>query len=338
MSSSSRNTNSYKPGNILITGGCGFIASHLVIELTQSFKYNLVVLDKLDVCASRKNLVPVEDKVKLIIGNILSRDLVNHILEEYKIDTIMHFAAQTHVDNSFGNSFTFTENNVMGTHVLLEAARHYKIKRFIHVSTDEVYGETHERMKENMVLAPTNPYAATKAAAEFLVRSYHTSFGLPIIITRGNNVYGPHQYPEKLIPKFINLLMRDKPCCIHGNGKNTRSFLYVTDVAKAFIRLLHYGVVGEVYNIGTEFEISNLDVAQQLIKLIGKSNSEKSIEYVEDRKFNDKRYHINVEKLAKLGWKPEIDWETGLKLTIDWYRENTEHWVNVENVLAAHPQ
>lgn len=330
--------NRYIPENILITGGLGFIASHLVIQLVKLFKYNIVVLDKYDVCASMNNLSSVADKVKIIIGDINSKNLVNFILREYKIDTIIHLAAQTHVDNSFGNSIAFTKNNVMGTHVLLEASHHAKnrIKRFIHVSTDEVYGETNEKMKENMVLSPTNPYAATKAAAEFLVKSYHKSFGLPIIITRGNNVYGPHQYPEKLIPKFINLLMRNEPCCIHGDGSNRRSFLYVTDVAKAFILLLHRGIIGETYNIGTDFEITNLDVARDLIKLMNKN--EKLIEYVEDRKFNDSRYQINTDKLDKLGWKPEVDWQTGLKHTINWYIENKNNWPSIEHVLVAHPK
>lgn len=173
----------YQPRSILLTGGLGFIGSHVAIQLAKRYNYKIIILDKLDECASRNNISEVTDNVKVIIGDICSIDLVRHILSEYKIDTIMHFAAQTHVDNSFGNSITFTQNNIIGTHVLLEAATSYVdrnnhdgIRRFIHVSTDEVYGETNERMKEHMTLAPTNPYAATKAGAEFLARSYHTSF------------------------------------------------------------------------------------------------------------------------------------------------------------------
>jgi UDP-glucose 4,6-dehydratase len=325
----------YKPNHILLTGGLGFIGSHVVKALVNIHpEYDIVVLDRLNPCASEKNLDGVPCKV--IIGDICSQDLVNYILKEHQIDTIMHFAAQTHVDNSFGNSFEFTKSNILGTHVLLEAACQAKIKRFIHVSTDEVYGETDERMKEHMVLDPTNPYAATKASAEFLVKSYHKSYGLPTIISRGNNVYGPNQYPEKLIPKFINLLILDRKCCIHGDGSNTRSFLYVTDVAHAFIILLHNGVNGEVYNIGTEFEISNLEVAQQLIHLMDKS--EDLLEYVEDRKFNDQRYHISSDKLERLGWRPSVEWSDGLKSTIEWYRNNRSHWSAIDSVLNPHPK
>ena len=171
----------------------------------------------------------------------------------------MHFAAQTHVDNSFGNSFQFTENNIMGTHVLLESAKAANVKRFIHVSTDEVYGEQRadqDAMDEEQVLEPTNPYAATKAGAEFLAKSYQRSFGMPIVITRGNNVYGPHQYPEKLIPKFINQLSRGRKVTLHGNGSNKRNFLFVEDVARAFEIILFKARVGQIYNIGNDYRIS----------------------------------------------------------------------------------
>ncbi len=330
--------NQYQPQNILITGGFGFIGSHVVIELAQKYpSYKLVVLDKLDYCASRKNLTLVEGKYTAIIGNILSAKLVRETLKKHQIDTIMHFAAQSHVDNSFGNSIEFTNSNIVGTHILLEAARYHKIKRFIHVSTDEVYGETSERMKEDMVLEPTNPYAATKAGAELLVKSYHRSFNLPVIITRGNNVYGPHQYPEKLIPKFINLLEKDQPCPIHGDGSNTRSFLYVTDVARAFVLLLHKGKVGQVYNIGTNFEISNFAVAKYLIKQYFKS-AKKYIVYVEDRKFNDSRYWVDTKKMEALGWKPSVLWGDGIKNTIQWYRIHPDHWDHdISIALTAHP-
>lgn len=206
--------------------------------LTDSFVPPCCAHRRLD-CSCIENLDCVKHlpNYKFVKGNICSSDLVNFVLETENIDTIMHFAAQTHVDNSFGNSFQFTQNNIMGTHVLLESAKVLGIKRFIHVSTDEVYGEQRldqEAMDEEAVLEPTNPYAATKAGAEFLAKSYHRSFGMPIIITRGNNVYGPHQYPEKLIPKFINQLMRGRPVTLHGTGSNTRNFLYVEDVARAF--------------------------------------------------------------------------------------------------------
>merc|ERR1719453_1933089 len=208
---------------------------------------------------------------KFIKGNILSADLVKYVLETEHIDTIIHAAAQTHVDNSFGNSFAFTQNNVMGSHVLVEAAKTHDIKRFIHVPTDEVYGSSYDedpRRVETDVLEPTNPYAATKAAAENIVKSYYRSFKLPVIITRGNNVFGPHQYPEKVIPKFVRRLVQGKPCCIHGDGSNSRHFIYVGDVAAAFDTILHSGVDGEVYNIGCDDELTNLEVAERLVRAL----------------------------------------------------------------------
>jgi UDP-glucose 4,6-dehydratase len=277
---------------------------------------------------------------KFVKGNICSSDFITYILETEEIDTILHFAAQTHVDNSFGNSFQFTENNILGTHTLLEASKEYgKIKRFIHVSTDEVYGEIEEGEghEHSTILQPTNPYAATKAGAEFLVQAYHNSFKLPTIITRGNNVYGPHQYPEKLIPKFICLLARDKPCFIHGDGSNRRNFLFVEDVASAFDTITHKGAVGNVYNIGTDFEISNLDVARLLLKYFNK-DEKTHIQYVENRPFNDCRYKINSDKLLALGWKPQVSWEDGIKRTIDWYKSNITNWSTIEAALVAHPR
>jgi dTDP-glucose 4,6-dehydratase len=268
--------------------------------------------------------------------------LVNFVLETEKIDTIMHFAAQTHVDNSFGNSFQFTQNNIMGTHVLLESAKVHGIKRFIHVSTDEVYGEQRrdqEAMDEEQVLEPTNPYAATKAGAEFLAKSYHRSFGMPIIITRGNNVYGPHQYPEKLIPKFINQLLRGRPVTLHGTGENTRNFLYVEDVARAFEIILFRGKVGLIYNIGGTNEKANIEVARSLIKLAGLGDREdQMMTFVEDRAFNDLRYHINSSRLHELGWKEMVSWEEGLQTTFHWYSQFSGRYGNIENALVAHPR
>lgn len=340
ISKSSSQCKDYEPHNILITGGLGFIGSHVVLQLCNLYsKYNIVILDKLDVCASIKHIETVKYQVTYINGDITNVKLVQNLFRDYKFDTIMHFAAQTHVDNSFGNSIDFTATNVLGTHVLLESAKKsYQagiLKRFIHVSTDEVYGETSSIMSENMILNPTNPYAASKAGAEMLVQSYHTSFGLPTIITRGNNVYGPHQYPEKMIPKFINLLLRDKPCCLHGDGSHCRSFLYVTDVARAFMTLLHKGRVGEIYNIGTDFEISNKQVALDLIENMDKSSD--MIEYVADRAFNDQRYSIDGSKLQELGWFPMVEWSQGLHATIKWYKENPQYWSDVERVLVPHP-
>ncbi|KAJ1462760.1 hypothetical protein M885DRAFT_505816 [Pelagophyceae sp. CCMP2097] len=331
--------------HIMVTGGAGFIASHVVILLCKKYpQYKIINFDRLDYCACIANLAEVAGlpNYKFVKGDICSADLVNYVLDVEKIDTIMHFAAQTHVDNSFGNSFQFTRNNIMGTHCLLEAAKLNKISKFIHVSTDEVYGEGEDDtapMIEDHVLEPTNPYAATKAGAEFLVKSYHRSFNLPIIITRGNNVYGPHQFPEKLIPKFINQLERGRPVTLHGTGSNTRNFLYVEDVANAFDTILHEGRIGHIYNIGGCNERSNLAVAKELIQIMGLGDREESlITFVPDRAFNDLRYTIDNTELAKLGWAEKMSWEEGLAITVDWYRKNSHRYSNIEQALVAHPR
>ena len=308
--------------------------------------YKVVCFDKMDYCSSLSNLNEVKEckNFKFIKGNILSADLLRYVFETEEIDTIIHAAAQTHVDNSFGNSFTFTENNVMGTHVLIESAKVHGIKRFIHVSTDEVYGSSYAddpRHIETDALEPTNPYAATKAAAENIVKSYYRSFKLPVIITRGNNVYGPHQYPEKVIPKFVRRLLTGLPCCIHGDGTNSRHFIYVEDVAKAFVTILHRGVDGETYNIGCEDEYTNLEVAQRLVKALKPAAPDVNdhIEFVNDRPFNDVRYYISSTKLHGLGWSPQVDFDEGLQRTIDWYAKVSKDWwdIGTDSALAAHP-
>jgi len=325
----------------------GFIASHVAIQLCTKYpQYNIVVYDKLDYCACLANLEEIFDlpNFKFVKGDIASPDLVSYVLREEKIDTILHFAAQTHVDNSFGNSFAFTQSNIYGTHVLLESAKCCStLKRFVHVSTDEVYGEGEtfdtDPMCEEHVLEPTNPYAATKAGAEFLVKSYWRSFKLPCLITRGNNVYGPHQFPEKLIPKFANMLLRDMPLTLHGDGSNTRNFLYVKDVANAFDIILHKGEAGQVYNIGGKNELSNLEVSRQLLKIFGKEDKEDElITFVPDRKFNDLRYTITSKKLHELGWVEEMAWEEGLKTTVEWYKTYSYRYGNIEGALVAHPR
>ncbi|KAJ3336293.1 hypothetical protein HDU93_003126 [Gonapodya sp. JEL0774] len=285
------------------------LASHVVDRLVRWYpEYNIINFDKLDYCSSLRNLASVEDRVnyQFVKGDITSSDFVTYLFGEKKIDTILHFAAQTHVDNSFGDSLGFTQNNVMGTHVLLEAARTHGVRRFVHVSTDEVYGEVEgDEVTEDTLLAPSNPYSATKAAAEMLVRAYSKSFGIPTVITRCNNVFGPHQYPEKVIPKFICLLVRGRNLTIHGNGQNRRRYIYATDVADAMITILHKGEIGEIYNIGPGQELSNLELARSLLQEFNLDPSDPTrLEFVEDRAFNDSRYAIDAGKLRTLGWKP----------------------------------
>lgn len=322
----------YNPKNILITGCYGFIGSAVTILLVKKYpNINFIGLDKLDYCAHIDNLIEINNSsnFKFIKGDISSLDLVNYVLVKENIDTIMHFAANSHVDASFNNSLDFTMTNVVGTHVLLESSKNHNIKRFIHVSTDEVYDYlTEDDMAKNEFdkVEPTNPYAATKCAAEQIVKSYFHSFQLPMIITRGNNVYGPRCYPEKIIPKFINQIIRNIPLTIHGTGNNMRNYLFVEDVARAFEIILFKGVIGEVYNIGGTNEFTNINIANQLIN---EMNSDNKINFVKDRNFNDLRYHINSNKLYNLGWKEEVDWETGLKLTIEWYKNNTDRYKNM---------
>jgi len=334
----------YTPKNLLITGGAGFIASHFVILLVKKYpQYKIVNYDKLDYCSCLQNLDDIKDcpNYKFIKGDISSADLVQFVLATEEIDTIVHFAAQTHVDNSFGNSFAFSKNNIYGTHVLLESAKKHGIKRFVHVSTDEVYGEgeiDEAPMSEEHVLEPTNPYAATKAAAEFLVKSYNRSFNLPVIITRGNNVYGPHQYPEKLIPKFINQLLSGKKLTIHGTGQNTRNFLYVGDVARAFDVIVHRSKIGRVYNIGGSNELSVMEVTDALLEIMGKTEQkDELVEFVPDRAFNDLRYTIQSTKLAQLGWVEQMPWKEGLAETVEWYSKNSSRYGDIQGALQAHP-
>jgi len=234
------------------------------------------------------------------------------------VTSIVHFAAQTHVDNSFGNSLQFTTNNVLGVHTLLECGKLYgKLERFIHVSTDEVYGQSGSNkqgaVESQTMLQPTNPYAASKAGAEHIVMSYFKSWKFPIIITRSNNIYGPHQYPEKVIPKWICRLDRGQKCPIHGNGSNQRAFVYVDDVVAAYDLILHKGTVGEVYNFQSTAELTNLELCDKVIKSCGKEHPEQWREFVTDRAFNDQRYHVDGKKLLDLGWSEKISFEEGLK-------------------------
>ena len=327
--------------NILVTGVAGFIGSNVICYLvTQHPEYKFVGIDKLSYCSSVMNFMEIKTMTNFtfVKADICDLDFMDHVFTEYHIDVVMHFAAYTHVDHSFGNSLIFTHNNVIGTHVLLEVSKKHKITKFIHVSTDEIYGNSHEQSDETSIADPTNPYAATKAAAEHLVKSYYHSFKLPVIITRGNNCYGIKQYPEKVIPKFILRLLRGLPCIIQGSGKQLRSFLHVDDVARAFDIILHKGVIGEVYNIGCPDEHSIIGLAKDLVDLLVDDLTEidKYIIYGKDRDFNDQRYYISNSKLVALGWKPEVGFVDGLRQTIDWYKANgASFWFSDADELLA---
>ena len=331
---------------VLITGIGGFIGFNVAMKLVISYKdWEIVGLDKISYCSSQKSIDMLSEhsNFKFIKCDLVDLNALKKIYNLYNFDYVLHFAAYTHVDHSFGDSIIYTTNNVIGTHNLLEVMRANieesennesvnKMKKYIHVSTDEVYGTTTEYTDEKSILKPTNPYAATKAAAEMLVQSYIESYGLPAIITRGNNVYGPYQYPDKVIPRFLIRLMRDLKLEIQGDGSQIRSFLYVDDVANAFVKILSEGVIGEIYNIGTDEEKTILEVANESIDITGRDMT--YIEHVTDRKFNDKRYFIDSSKLTELGWNPENTFEMGLKKTYDWYvEEGMTHWT--ESQLEA---
>ena len=312
--------------SLLVTGGNGFIGSNFI---NYYFKNNenlvrLVNLDAMYYCANEKNVhqdIRDDKKYVFVQGNLCNAELVKLILDMHKITHVIHFAAQSHVQSSFEDSLQFTHDNVLGTHTLLECCRKYgNIKKFIHVSTDEVYGESmntieEQKKTEHSILCPTNPYAATKAGAELIAQSYNHSYKMPIIITRGNNVFGPNQYPEKLIPRFIKLLQEDKKVTIQGDGSAIRAFLHSYDTARAFEIILEKGNVGEIYNIGCDegMEYSVMDIAKILIKLIKKTDDyDKWIEYIEDRPFNDRRYYISNQKVKDLGWNIKYSLMDGL--------------------------
>ncbi|XP_073899243.1 dTDP-D-glucose 4,6-dehydratase isoform X2 [Castor canadensis] len=297
---------------VLVTGGAGFIASHVIVSLVEDYpNYMIINLDKLDYCASLKNLETISNKknYKFIQGDICDSHFVKVLFETEKVDIVLHFAAQTHVDLSFIRAFEFTYVNVYGTHVLVRAAHEARVERFIYISTDEVYGGSLDQF--------------------------------PVVITRISNVYGPHQYPEKVIPKFISLLQHNRKCCIHGSGLQTRNFLYATDVVEALLTVLKKGKPGEIYNIGTSFEMSVVQLAKELIQLIKETSSESEMEnwvdYVNDRPTNDMRYPMKSEKIHDLGWKPKVPWNEGIKKTIEWYRENFHNWKNAEKALEPFP-
>lgn len=324
----------YTPKSILMTGCCGFIGSNVLNYMAKKYPdVEFVNIDKMDYCSSLKNIdIPTHANYTRYKCDIREAAVIRGILKQHAIDTVIHFAAQTHVDNSFGNSIQFTLDNVLGTHTLLECCKEYgKIRRFVHISTDEVYGEvgaTDAECVETRVLTPTNPYAATKAAAEHLVFSYHHSFKLPVVVVRGNNVYGPRQYPEKLIPKFITLLNDNKKCTVHGEGKTIRNFIHVDDVSSAVETILMKGIDGNIYNIGSKNEFTVMEIARKLVKLLKSSDEvDNYLEFVEDRNFNDFRYSISNDKLIQLGWSESVPFEEGLQQTVDWYLKNYKgHW------------
>ncbi len=313
--------------NILVTGAAGFIGSNFINYMNKTYgdKYTYIVYDKLTYAANMDNLKESEGKYIFIKGDICDLEQDIETLKKYDIDAVVHFAAESHVDNSIKRPLTFTENNVLGTNALIEACRQVwgegSQNRFVHVSTDEVYGTLKDgdaMFVETLPLAPNSPYSASKAGSDLVVRAYGETFKMNVCITRCSNNYGPNQHEEKLIPLMIKKAKSGENLPVYGTGKNIRDWLYVEDHCSAIDTVLHKGVKGEIYNVGGNNEKTNLDIVKTILKELGKS--EDLITYVEDRKGHDYRYAINSSKIKReLGWEPSITVEEGLKKTIRWY-------------------
>jgi dTDP-glucose 4,6-dehydratase len=314
---------------ILVTGGCGFIGSNFVRHLLEAYSdVEVVNLDALTYAGNLANLAGLEGhtRYRFIRGDVADREVVREAVKGAW--GVVHFAAESHVDRSIMDSGPFVRTNIVGTQVLLDAAREHKAERYVQVSTDEVYGSLGDQgaFTESTPIAPNSPYAASKAAADLLVRSYVHTFGMPALITRCSNNYGPYQFPEKLIPLFISNLLRDQQVPVYGDGLNVRDWIHVRDHCSGVAAVLFKGRPGEVYNIGGRCELTNLALTHKLLELLGKPHS--LIRYVADRPGHDRRYAIDCTKIeTELGWRPTTTFEQGLRETIDWYMANAA-WVD----------
>ena len=316
---------------ILVTGGCGFIGSNFIrLQLSEYQEIEVTNLDKLTYAGNLENLKDFESHsgYQFVKGDITDPEVVNSLLDSVDFDAVINFAAESHVDRSILDSGPFIQTNIVGTQVLLDAARKHEVNRYVQVSTDEVYGSLGPEglFTEQTPIAPNSPYSASKAAADLLVRSYVNTFGFPAVITRCSNNYGPYQFPEKLIPLFISNAREGKSLPIYGEGTNVRDWIHVMDHCRGIDAALRKGEPGQVYNFGGHAEMQNIEITKLLLKLLDKPES--LIEYVTDRPGHDLRYAIDCSKAeSELGWKVETDFQAGLKETIDWYLENPE-WVN----------
>jgi dTDP-glucose 4,6-dehydratase len=316
--------------SILVTGGAGFIGSNFVRYMVNKYPdYRIIVLDALTYAGNRENLADLEGKMNYLFikGDIRDAEIVDNVVSN--VDTIINFAAETHVDRSILEAGSFIQTDIHGTYVLLEAAKKYGIKRYIQISTDEVYGSIEDgSFKETDPLLPNSPYSASKAGGDLLVRAYYKTYGIPAIITRSSNNFGPYQYPEKLIPLFITNAMDNLPLPVYGDGMNVRDWLYVLDNCKAIDLVLHQGEVGEIYNIGAGNELPNIEVTKLILQYLGKDES--LIKYVKDRPAHDRRYSVDTTKIRKLGWQPEKSFEEALQETVEWYVKNEEWWRKIK--------
>lgn len=320
---------------VLVTGGAGFIGSNFVRHMVNKYpEYHVFNLDLLTYAGNLESVQDLEGKPNytFVKMDIADRDAIFALWEKEKFDYVVNFAAESHVDRSIKEPEIFVKTNVMGTQTLLDASRAINVKKYVQVSTDEVYGDLDfdptTFFTENTPLSPSSPYSASKAGADMLVRAYHETYGMPVNITRCSNNYGPYHFPEKLIPLTISRVLNDEKVPVYGNGGNVRDWLHVSDHCQAIDLVLHEGKLGEVYNVGGHNERTNLEVVKTIIKTLGKS--EDLIEFVEDRLGHDRRYAIDPTKLeTELGWKPVYNFDTGIEMTIQWYLDNKEWWENI---------
>ena len=314
--------------HILVTGGAGFIGANFVHYMLGKYPdYRVVVYDKLTYAGNLANLADVADdpRYTFVKGDICDAETVRDTLRRHDIDTIVNFAAETHVDRSIMDPDAFINTDVRGTYVLLEAAREFDIERYHQVSTDEVYGEVVDGSSvETDTLLPRSPYAASKAGAEHLVYAYHVTYGVPTTVTRGSNNIGPYQYPEKVVPVFVTNAIDDIPLPVYGDGRQMRDYQFVLDHCEGIDVVLQHGQVGEAYNLGTGVETYNIDMAHQILDMLGKPES--LIQHVKDRPGHDRRYSINCDKVRALGWQSRHDFSQALEKTVQWYVENEAWW------------
>lgn len=320
--------------NLMVTGGAGFIGSNFVRYMLDKYPgYRITVYDKLTYAGNLDNLLDVKDdpRYSFVQGDICDAETVARTIQTYDIDTIINFAAETHVDRSIMDPDAFIKTDVYGTYVLLEAARRFKLERYHQISTDEVYGHVagDHRSLETDPVAPRSPYAASKASGDLMTIAYFVTYGLPVTITRGANNIGPYQYPEKVVPLFVTNALDDQPLPVYGDGKQRRDYQYVLDHCEGIDIVLHKGKIGEIYNVGTGSEMENLTMVEILLDELGKPRS--LIQHVEDRPGHDRRYCLNVDKLKALGWQPRHTHEEAIRATVRWYVANEWWWRKIKS-------
>lgn len=315
---------------ILVTGGCGFIGSNFIRMVLGTGKYKIINLDVLTYAGNLENLKDLENHkdYSFVKGDVCDIKIVSSVMKG--IDIVVHFAAESHVDRSISGPEIFIKANVLGTQVMLESALENNIKKFLYISTDEVYGSIKEGLsKEGDMLEPTSPYSASKTSGDLLSQAYFKTYKLPILIVRSSNNFGPYQYPEKLIPLFVTNLIEEKKVPVYGDGKNIRDWIFVEDNCSAILHLIENGIIGEVYNIGGGNQKTNIEITKMILQELNKDES--FIQFVEDRLGHDFRYALDSNKLKMTGWKPRYCFEEALKKTIKWYADNKPWWQKLKN-------